>query len=105
MTDDFSTPLLEDDDRLRMHRFVVATLVSAVIIAVSVSVLMHVADPEGGWGVAAGVGAMFGFWMCPLGGAIFGNGFHEIDVERRHAARPQAEHPVPIMVEATAAAV
>ncbi len=83
MTDEFSTPLLEADDQDRMHRFVVATLVSAVVLGAVVTVLIHVADPDGGWGVAAGVGAMIGFWMCPLGGAVFGNGGFEIAKERR----------------------
>ncbi|MEZ5165530.1 MAG: hypothetical protein R2695_03205 [Acidimicrobiales bacterium] len=81
-----SAELFDDDGKLRMKRFIVATLASAVAIAVLVGVLMHVAAPDGGWATAMGVGAMIGFWMCPLGGAVFGNGLHEIDKDRRQRA-------------------
>jgi len=83
MRDDFATPLLDDDGKLRMRRFVVATLSSAVVLAGVVALLMHLAAPDGGWGVAIGVGAMIGFWMCPLPGALIGNGFHEINKHRQ----------------------
>ena len=79
---DHSTPLLDDDGKLRMHRFIVATIASAIVIAVGVAVGMHTADPSGGWTVAFGIGAMIGFWMCPLAGALIGNGFHEIMKDR-----------------------
>jgi hypothetical protein len=69
MTDEFSTPLLDEDGKLRMHRFIVATVASAFVITAAVTVLMHLADPDAGWGVAAGVGAMIGFWMSPLPGS------------------------------------
>lgn len=86
MSDDHATPLLDDDGKLRMHRFIVATLASAVVIAVAVAVGIHTADPSGGWGVAFGIGAMMGFWICPLGGALVGNGFHEVMKDRAGAS-------------------
>lgn len=82
MTDDFSTPLLDDDGKLRIRRFMIATLASAVVITVGVTFGMYAADPDGGWAVAFGVGAMIGFWMCPLAGAVIGNGYHEVMKDR-----------------------
>ena len=93
MTNEFSSPLLDADGETRVRRFAVATLASAFVIAAFVSVAMYAASPEGGWGVAIGVGAMTGFWMCPLGGAVFGNGMHEIAkerAERRETAAPSS---------------
>jgi hypothetical protein len=97
MTDNRSTPLLDDDGRLRMHRFIVATLSSAVVIAACVAVAMHAADPSGGWNVALGIGAMIGFWTGPLAGALIGNGFHEVMKDRAeaHDGTPTGDaHPV-----------
>jgi divalent metal cation (Fe/Co/Zn/Cd) transporter len=85
MTNDSTTPLLDDDGKLRMHRFIIATIASALVIAAGVAVGMHSADPDGGWNVAFGIGAMIGFWMCPLAGALIGNGYHEIMKERAEA--------------------
>lgn len=86
MSETNDSPMLDDDGKLRMHRFVVATLTSAVVIAVAVTVGIHLAQPDGGWTVALGVGAMIGFWMCPLAGAVIGNGYHEIMKDRAAAA-------------------
>jgi hypothetical protein len=86
MSETNDSPMLDDDGKLRMHRFVVATLTSAVVIAVAVAVGIHLAQPDGGWAVAFGVGAMIGFWMCPLAGAVVGNGYHEIMKDRAAAA-------------------
>lgn len=93
MTDDNATPLLDDDGRLRMHRFVVATISSAVVITTAVTFGMYAADPDGGWAVAFGVGAMIGFWMGPLLGAVIGNGYHEIMKDRGEVVgEPAAGH-------------
>ncbi len=94
MTTDFSTPLLDNDGKLRLRRFAIATISSAIVIASAVAVALHSADPGGGWGVALGVGAMVGFWMCPLAGAVVGNGFHEIMKDKAKAeAATQAAAP------------
>lgn len=85
MTTDFSTPLLDNDGKLRIRRFAIATISSAIVIAAGVAVAMYAADPDGGWGVAVGIGAMVGFWMCPLAGAVVGNGFHEIMKDKEKA--------------------
>lgn len=82
MTNDTITPLLDDDGKLRIHRFIIATVASAVVIAAAVALGMHAADPDGGWNVALGIGAMIGFWMCPLAGALIGNGYHEVMKDR-----------------------
>lgn len=94
MSETNDTPMLDDDGKLRMHRFVVATLTSAVVIAAAVAVGIHVAQPDGGWNVAFGVGAMIGFWMCPLAGAVIGNGYHEIMKDRAAAAAAATSSPV-----------
>jgi hypothetical protein len=88
MTDDFSTPLLDDDGKLRIRRFAVATLASAIVMAVGVAFAVHTADPSGGWAVAFGIGGMIGFWMCPLAGAVIGNGYHE---SKEHGDGPVGE--------------
>ena len=85
MTTDFSTPLLDNDGKLRIRRFAIATISSAIVIAAGVAVAMYAADPDGGWGVAVGIGARVGFWMCPLAGAVVGNGFHEIMKDKEQA--------------------
>lgn len=92
MTNDFSSPLLSDNGKLRLHRFVIATISSAIVIAGAVAVAMHAADPGGGWGTALGIGAMIGFWMCPLAGAVIGNGFHEMMNDREHEAQSAGGH-------------
>jgi len=94
MSDEFASPLLDDDGKLRMRRFAIATVASAVVLAAVVALLMHLADPDAGWGVAIGVGAMIGFWMSPLPGSLIGNGFHEINKHRQHMLdeAPAAEH-------------
>lgn len=100
MTDDFSTPLLDGDGKLRLRRFVIASVASAVVMTVGVGLAMYAADPSGGWAVSFGIGAMIGFWMCPLAGALIGNGYHEVMKERdaRPADGPEVAldhgHPV-----------
>lgn len=94
MTTDFSTPLLDGDGKIRIRRFAIATISSAIVIAGGVAVAMYSADPDGGWGVALGIGAMIGFWMCPLAGAVVGNGFHEIMKDKAKAeATTQSADP------------
>lgn len=102
MSDEAKDPtrLLDPGDVTRMHRFVVATLVSAVIITIATTVLMHTAAPDGGWGVAFGVGAMTGFWMSPLAGAVIGNGFHELEHDRLEAAAHESATPTEEHAEA-----
>ena len=101
MTDEFSTPLLDEDGKLRLRRFMIATVASAIVIAIGVTFGMYAADPDGGWGAATGVGAMIGFWMSPLAGAVCGNGFHEVMKERTEKEDEATEvtlshaHPVP----------
>ena len=100
MSDDFSTPLLDDDGKLRMRRFLIATLSSAVVMTIGVALGVYAADPSGGWAVAFGIGAMIGFWICPLMGGLIGNGYHEVMKDRaKAAAEPAAitapdSHPV-----------
>lgn len=79
------TPLFDADGKLRMGRFMVATIASAIAIGALTTWAVHAAAPEGGWSVAIGIGAMIGFWMCPLAGAVFGNGLHEIAKDREKA--------------------
>ena len=76
-------------------------MVAAIVIAIGVTFGMYAADPDGGWGAATGVGAMIGFWMSPLAGAVCGNGFHEVMKERAEKEDEATEvtlshaHPVP----------
>ena len=92
MTDDFASPLLDADGKVRMRRFAIATISSAIIITLGVGFAMYAADPSGGWAVAFGIGAMIGFWMCPLAGAVIGNGYHEIQQDRARRVDGSASH-------------
>jgi opacity protein-like surface antigen len=79
-------PMFDGDGQLRMRRFLIACASFAVALAAATALLVHAVSPEGGWNVAIAIGAMIGFWMSPLGGAVFGNGLHEIKKERRAEA-------------------
>ena len=75
--------LFDSDGRLRMRRFLIACVSFALVLAAGTALLVHTTAPEGGWTVAIAIGAMIGFWMSPLGGAVFGNGLHEIEKDRQ----------------------
>ncbi len=76
------TPFFDADDSRRMARFMTATISSLFVLAGLTTLLVHALSPESGWTVAMGVGAMLGFWMSPLAGAVVGNGYHEIVADR-----------------------
>jgi hypothetical protein len=74
--------LFDEDGQVRMRRFLIACVSFAIVLAAATTLLVRVTSPDNGWGSALGIGAMIGFWMSPLGGAVFGNGLHEITKER-----------------------
>ena len=80
-----ATAFFESDERLRMRRFLIGTAIGAVLLTAGTTITMAVLAPDGGWTVAFGVGAMIGFWMAPLGGVVFGNGYHEMMADRAKA--------------------
>ena len=75
-----------------MRRFLIGTAIGAVLLTAGTTITMIILTPDGGWTAALGVGAMIGFWMSPLGGAVIGNGYHEHMLDR---AKAEAEAAVP----------
>lgn len=97
-----NAPLVDNDGTVRLRRFAFATGVSAILITGVVAVVLGLTAPVGTWPAAVGLGAMVGFWMSPLLGALIGNGYHEIMHDRAQRA---ATEPVARPVEPAAGAV
>ena len=75
-------PLVDGRDIDRVRIVVIFTIAAAFLVGAGVAVAFHAFGPEYGWGAAIGVGAMVGFWTCPLFGAVVGNGLHEFRLEK-----------------------
>ncbi|MDG2028258.1 MAG: hypothetical protein P8J50_14215 [Acidimicrobiales bacterium] len=94
---DFASPLVDENDALRFRRWVIATVVSAVVVSVGTALALKSFAPVDQWPAAFGLGAMVGFWLCPLTGAVIGNGYHESlqSREKLLSEQPAPETPQP----------
>lgn len=100
---EFNPPLTNADGDLRLRRFAVATVSSAILVAAVTGVILKMTAPVDTWTAAVGLGAMIGFWVSPLLGALIGNGYHEIMADRatREVAEPatatdSSRGPIPL---------